>query len=266
MQVQAITAIPWAPALLFQNSSEQLLHLSGVDLAIIILYFVAVLGIGFYLKSFTKTGEDFFLAGRHMTSWIAGLSFVSANLGSLELMGWAASAYQYGILATHWYWIGAIPAMLFLGIVMMPFYYISKTHSVPGYLKLRFGEPARALSAISFGLMTVMMSGINMYSMALVMRIILGWDIHFSIWVSSITVAAYVFLGGLLSAIFNEVLQFFLIWLGAVVISILGLVEAGGWSGMVRRIHANFPGQDYTHLWNGLGSFTSNPMGIQWVG
>jgi len=149
---------------------------------------------------------------------------------------------------------------------MMPFYYISKTHSVPGYLKMRFGEPARALSAISFGFMTVLMSGINMYSMALVMRIILGWDINFSIWVSSITVAAYVFLGGLLSAIFNEVLQFFLIWLGALLIPIIGLVETGGWDGMVHRIAHRFPAQDFTHLWAGLGSFTSNPMGIQWTG
>ena len=247
-------------------SSEKLLSLSPVDLLVIVLYFVMVLGIGFYLKRYTKTGEDFFLAGRDMSAWIAGLSFVAANLGSLELMGWAASAYQYGILATHWYWIGAIPAMLFLGVVMMPFYYISRTHSVPGYLQLRYGEPARALSAISFGLMTVLMSGINMFSMALVMKIILGWDINFSIWVSSITVAAYVFLGGLLSAIFNEVLQFFLIWLGAIIISVLGLVEAGGWSGMVHRIHERWPGQDYTHLWSGLGSFTANPMGINWAG
>ena len=183
MQVQAITTI--FPALLLQ---ARLMTLSTVDLAIIVLYFIAVLGIGFYLKRFTKTGEDFFLAGREMTAWIAGLSFLSANLGSLELMGWAAAAYQYGILATHWYWIGAIPAMLFLGIVMMPFYYISKTHSVPGYLKLRFGEPARALSAVSFAFMTVLMSGINMYSMALVMKVVLGWDINFSIWVSSLTV------------------------------------------------------------------------------
>ena len=185
MLVQAITTVfPGCCC-----SKPRLLTLSTVDLAIIALYFVAVLGIGFYLKRYTKTGEDFFLAGREMTAWIAGLSFLSANLGSLELMGWAAAAYQYGILATHWYWIGAIPAMLFLGIVMMPFYYISKTHSVPGYLKLRFGEPARALSAISFGFMTVLMSGINMYSMALVMKVVLGWDIHFSIWVSSLTVA-----------------------------------------------------------------------------
>ncbi len=259
-----LDTIAWTPRIV--QTPQQLLSLSPVDLLIIGIYFLMVLGIGLYLKRFTKTGEDFFLAGRDMSAWIAGLSFVAANLGSLELMGWAASAYQYGILATHWYWIGAIPAMLFLGIVMMPFYYISRTHSVPGYLKLRFGEPARALSAISFGFMTVLMSGINMYSMALVMRIILGWDINFSIWVSSVTVAAYVFLGGLLSAIFNEVLQFFLIWLGAIVISILGLVEAGGWHGMVARIHHNFPEQDYTHLWSGLGSFTTNPMGIHWTG
>ena len=244
----------------------KLLSLTPVDLLIIALYFAMVLGIGLYLKRFTKTGEDFFLAGRDMSAWIAGLSFVAANLGSLELMGWAASAYQYGILATHWYWIGAIPAMLFLGIVMMPFYYISKTHSVPGYLQLRFGEPARALSAISFAIMTILMSGINMYSMALVMKIILGWDIHFSIWVSSLTVAVYVVLGGLLSAIFNEVLQFFLIWLGALLIPIIGLVETGGWDGMVHRIAHRFPAQDFTHLWAGLGSFTSNPMGIQWTG
>ncbi|RJP68182.1 MAG: Na+/galactose cotransporter [Ignavibacteriales bacterium] len=215
---------------------------------------------------FTKTGEDFFMAGREMTAWIAGLSFVAANLGSLELMGWAAAAYQYGILATHWYWIGAIPAMLFLGIVMMPFYYISKTHSVPGYLKLRFGEGASLLSAVSFGFMTVFMSGINMYSMAIVMKVVLGWDIHFSIWVSSLTVMVYVVLGGLLSAIFNEVLQFMLIWLGALLIPIVGLIEAGGWDGMVARIQTNFPAGDYTHLWSTMGSFQDNPMGIHWTG
>ena len=198
-----------------------------------------------------------------MTAWVAGLSFLSANLGSLELMGWAAASYQYGILATHWYWIGAIPAMLFLGIVMMPFYYISKTHSVPGYLQLRYGEAARALSAVSFGFMTVLMSGINMYSMALVMKVVLGWDIHFSIWVSSLTVAVYVVLGGLLSAIFNEVLQFVLIWLGALLIPILGLIEAGGWSGMVAAhlSATSGPGQDYTHLWSTLGSFDGQPHG-----
>ena len=225
-----------------------------------------VLGIGFYLRRYTKSGEDFFLAGREMTAWVAGLSFVSANLGALELMGWAAASYQYGILAAHWYWIGAIPAMLFLGIVMMPFYYISKTHSVPGYLQLRYGESARGLAAVMFSFMTILMSGINMYAMALVMKVVLGWNIHFSIWVSSLTVAVYVALGGLFSAIFNEVLQFFLIWLGALLIPILGLIETGGWSGVVARIHQNFPQGDYTHLWRTMGSFTDNPMGIHWTG
>jgi solute:Na+ symporter, SSS family len=254
------------PALLLVSAPSRIVTLSGVDLAIIVLYFFAVLAIGFYLKRYTKTGADFFLAGREMTSWVAGLSFVAANLGALELMGWAGSANQYGILATHWYWIGAIPAMLFLGLVMMPFYYISKTHSVPGYLKLRFGESSRALSAVCFGLMTVLMSGINMFAMAKVMQVVLGWDINFSIWVSSITVALYVFAGGLLSAIFNEVLQFFLIWMGALLISIIGLIETGGWNGMIERIHHNFPGKDFTHLWSSLGSSTHNEMGIHWIG
>src|SRR5208283_3915235 len=197
-------------------AATRLVHLSAVDLVIIAFYFALVLAIGWYLKGQSGTGEDFFMAGREMTAWIAGLSFLSANLGSLELMGWAAAAYQYGILATHWYWIGAIPAMLFLALVMMPFYYISKTHSVPGYLKLRFGESSRALSSVS-------------------------------------------------SAIFNEVLQFVLIWAGALLIPILGLIEAGGWSGLKARITAN-ASAEYTHLWSTLGSAKDNPMGIHWTG
>jgi len=245
--------------------SDRLVHLSAVDVVIVVSYFALVLGIGAYLEGRSKTGEDFFMAGREMTAWVAGLSFLSANLGALELMGWAASAYQYGILATHWYWIGAIPAMLFLALVMMPFYYISKTHSVPGYLKLRFGEPSRALSAISFAFMTVLMSGINMYSMALVMKVVLGWPIHFSIWISSITVAVYVALGGLRSAIFNEVLQFVLIWAGALLIPILGLIEVGGWNHLKLRIAQN-ASAEYTHLWSTLGTFDGNPMGIHWTG
>ena len=253
------------PALFISGFRSTLVHLSYVDLIIVVFYFALVLAIGMYLKGRANTSEDFFLAGREMTAWIAGLSFLSANLGSLELMGWAASAYQYGILAAHWYWIGAIPAMVFLGLVMMPFYYISKAHSVPGYLKLRFGEPARALSAICFAFMTVLMSGINMYSMALVMKVILGWDIHFSIWVSSLTVAIYVALGGLRSAIFNEVLQFVLIWAGALLIPILGLVEAGGMSGLRARVVQN-AGEAYVHLWGTMGSPANNPMGIHWTG
>jgi SSS family solute:Na+ symporter len=200
-----------------------------------------------------------------MTAWVAGLSFLSANLGALELMGWAGSAYQYGILATHWYWIGAIPAMLFLALVMMPFYYISKTHSVPGYLKLRFGEDSRILSAVCFAFMTVLMSGVNMFAMAKVMQIVLGWDLNFSIWVSSLTVAVYVTLGGLRSAIFNEVLQFFLIWAGALMIPVLGLYEAGGWTNLKAQIAARASTQ-YIHLWSGLGHFNTNPMGIHWTG
>jgi SSS family solute:Na+ symporter len=255
-------------ALLFADApgGQAILSAHAVDFLIIAIYFVVVLTIGFYLKRYTKSSEDFFMAGREMTAWVAGLSFISANLGALELMGWAASAYQYGILAAHYYWYGAIPAMLFLGVVMMPFYYICKTHSVPGYLQLRFGEPTRLVGALSFVFLTVLMSGINMYAMAVVMKVMLGWDIHLSIWISSLTVAVYVALGGLVSAIFNEVLQFFLIWLGALMIPILGMVEAGSWSALVARIHQNFPQGDYTHLWRPMAHFAGNPMGIHWTG
>ncbi len=244
----------------------QLTSLAPVDILILALYFALVVFIGFYVKGSTNTSEEFFLAGREMSAWIAGLSFVSANLGSLELMGWAGSAYQYGILATHWYWIGAIPAMLFLGIVMMPFYYISKTHSVPGYLHLRFGEGARALSAGSFALMTILMSGVNMYAMAVVMQTVLGWNITFSIWVGAGTVALYVMLGGLRSAIINEVLQFILIWAGAAMIPILGLIEAGGWTNLKKQIAVNVGNASYTHMWAQLGHFSDNPMGVHWTG
>jgi SSS family solute:Na+ symporter len=176
-------------------------------------------------------------------------------------------------MAAHWYWIGAIPAMVFLGLVMMPFYYISKTHSVPGYLLLRYGPAARTLSATTFACMTVLMSGINMYAMAKVMQVVLGWDITFSIILSSITVAVYVGLGGLLSAIFNEVLQFMLIWFGAFLIPLLGLIETVGWKGMVDRIKANVPlihpdqpHLDYTHMWRVMGNPTDNAMGMHWAG
>ncbi len=251
--------------MLFATPSR-MISLSLPDLLIIIFYFVMVLGIGLYLRRYANTSKDFFLAGREMSAWVAGLSFLSANMGALELMGWAAAAYQYGLLAAHFYWIAAFPSMVFLGLVMMPFYYISKTHSVPGYLQLRYGESTRALSGISFALMTILMSGINMYAMALVMKVVLGWNIHFSIWVSSLTVAVYVSLGGLFSAIFNEVLQFFLIWLGALIIPILGMLEVGGWSGLVVKIHERMHSNDYVHLWSTLGSFSGNPMGVHWTG
>jgi SSS family solute:Na+ symporter len=260
-----------ATAAMFVFSSPSLAHLSPLDIAVIAIYFVMVIWIGFYLKSKANTSEEFFMAGREMTAWIAGLSFVSANLGSLELMGWAGSAYQYGILAAHWYWIGAIPAMLFLGMVMMPFYYVCKTHSVPGYLKLRFGDGTSIVAAFSFAFMTVLMSGVNMFAMAEVMKVVLGWNLSFSIIVSSLAVAAYVALGGLRSAIFNEVLQFVLIWGGALLVPILGLIETGGWNGLKARIAKNIatgvvaPG-DYTHMWRSMGHFADNPMGVHWTG
>jgi SSS family solute:Na+ symporter len=250
-----------------------LLHLSAIDLVIIVIYFAMVLGIGFYLKKFARTGEDFFLAGRKMTAWIAGLSFISANLSSLETMGWSAMAYQYGMLGAHAYLIGAIPAILFLAIVMMPFYYICKTHSVPGYLKLRYGEGPRSIAGISFSFMTVMVSGASMFAMAKILNLLLGWNMNVSIWVSSITVAIYVFLGGLLSAVFNEVLQYFLIWFGSLLIPILGIIHAGGWHRMmaaiqqnVKVIHPTVQNADFTSLWRNLGSFDTNPMGIDWFG
>ena len=243
-----------------------LAHLRPLDIAVIAIYFAMVIWIGFYLKGRSNTSEEFFMAGREMTAWIAGLSFVSANLGSLELMGWAGSAYQYGILATHWYWVGAIPAMLFLGLVMMPFYYVSKTHSVPGYLDLRYGGSARSVAAISFATEMILMSGVNMFAMAVVMKVVLGWDITFSILVSSVAVALYVGLGGLRSAIFNEVLQFVLIWGGALLVPILGMIQAGGVSGLKTKIIANMHSDSYFHLWRDTGHFSANPMGVHWTG
>jgi len=245
---------------------SRLLTLAPADVLVICVYFALVLGIGVYLKRRVRASSDFFFAGKGVGAWVAGLSFVAANLGTLELLGWSASAYQYGMLAAHWYWIGAVPAMLFLGIVMIPFYYVSKAHSVPGYLKLRYGEGARLLSALSFAAMTVLMSGINMFSMAMVMRVILGWDINFSILVSTLTVGVYVALGGLLSAIVNEVVQFVLIWAGTISIPIFGLIETGGWSGMLVRIARRVPLQDYTHMWRNMGSAADNPMGVHWTG
>ncbi len=258
--------LPGSMPALLAFSTEPLAHLRTLDIAVISIYFVMVIWIGFYLKKRANTSEEFFMAGREMTAWIAGLSFVSANLGSLELMGWAGSAYQYGILAAHWYWIGAIPAMLFLGIVMMPFYYVCKTHSVPGYLKLRYGQGASVVSAVSFAFMTVLMSGVNMFAMAEVMKVVLGWNLNFSIIVSSLAVAAYVALGGLRSAIFNEVLQFVLIWAGALLVPILGLVQAGGWTGLKAKIAHNIaagaiPNSDYTHLWRSTRPLFRQPHG-----
>jgi SSS family solute:Na+ symporter len=249
-------------------------HLHAVDLFIIGFYFVFVLGVGFYLKRFTKSGEDFFLAGRNQTAWIAGISFIAANMGALELMGWSAAAYQYGMLAVHWYWIGAIPAILFLAIFMMPFYHVSRVHSVPGYLKLRYGEPARVLSAATFVVMTLLASGISMYSMGLVLESFLGWDFDTAVLITAATVCAYVTMAGLTSAIFNEIVQFCLIWAGALLIPIMGMIEVGGWDKLVQKVTERAaaltapgaPVLDRMHIWSTMGSGADNPMGMHWLG
>lgn len=237
------------------------IDLAMVDWLVIAIYFIAIIGIGLYLKKFASTGEDFFLAGRRNSSWVAGLAFVSANLGALEIIGWTGGTMKYGMFVSHFYWVGAIPAMLFLALYMMPFYYSSKIHSIPGYLKLRFDEKTRVLNAISFALMTVLMSGINLYLMALVFRSLLGWDWNICMWVSAAAVASYVTLGGLLSAIFTEIVQFFLIWFGLFLVSVLGIVEFGGFNQVFESLPENM-----ARLWSTAGSAADNPMGITWIG
>ena len=235
--------------------------LTFVDWIIILVYFAFVLGIGFYLKKFTKSEEDFFLAGRRNSSWVAGLAFLSANLGALELLGMTGNTFKYGMYVAHFYWIGAIPAMLFLGIYMMPFYYSSKIKSIPGYLKLRFDEKTRVLNGIAFGVMTVLVSGINLYAMALVLHTFLGWNWDASMWISAVTVAVYVTLSGLMSAIFTEIIQFFLIWFGLFLVSILGIVEIGSIQEIFSRIPASF-----NTLWSTSGNPAENGMLIHWGG
>src|SRR5258708_5740485 len=189
----------------------QNIHLGFVDYLILAIYFTFVLGIGWALKRYMRTSEDFFLSGRSIPAWITGLAFISANLGAQEVIGMGASGAKYGILTAHFYWVGAIPAMIFVGLFMMPFYYGSKARSVPEYLKLRFDEKTRAVNAVSFAVMTVFSSGISMYAMGKLFKLLLGWDFSFSILVAAVIVLVYIFLGGLTSAIYNEVLQFFLI-------------------------------------------------------
>ncbi len=235
--------------------------LAPIDWLIVVLYFVAIIGIGLYLKRFTKTGDDFFMAGRRNSSWVAGLAFLSANLGALEILGWTGGTMKYGMFVSHFYWIGAVPAMLFLGLYMMPFYYSSKIHSVPGYLLHRFDERSRLLNAVSFAVMTLLMSGINLYLMALVFKTILGWDWHVSMWVSAAAIGVYIMLGGLMSAIFTEIVQFFLIWFGLFLVSIMGIIELGG----VRAVFDGLPEQ-MGRLWATTGDPSRNAMGVTWAG
>jgi solute:Na+ symporter, SSS family len=235
--------------------------LSFADWLIIAIYFGFIIGIGFYLRKYTKSQDDFFLAGRKNSSWVAGLAFLSANLGALELLGMTGNTYKYGMYVAHFYWIGAIPAMLFLGIYMMPFYYSSKIKSVPGYLKLRFDEKTRVLNGIAFAIMTLLVSGINLYAMALVLHTFLGWHWDLSMWISAITVGIYVTMSGLLSAIFTEIIQFFLIWFGLFLVSILGIVEIGS----IHQIFARVP-EAFNTLWSTSGDPSQNGMMITWGG
>jgi solute:Na+ symporter, SSS family len=244
----------------------QTIGLSPVDWIIILVYFGFVIGIGWYLRRFMKTQEDFFLAGRKNSSWVAGLAFLSANLGALELLGMTGNTFKYGMYVAHFYWIGAIPAMIFLGIYMMPFYYSSKIKSVPGYLKLRFDEKTRVLNGIAFALMTLLVSGINLYAMALVLHTFLGWNWDASLWASAVTVAIYVGLSGLMSAIFTEIIQFFLIWFGLFLISILGIIEIGSLKEIIARINQYSAQTSFTTLWSSSSNPIQNGMFIHWGG
>jgi solute:Na+ symporter, SSS family len=243
--------------------------LAWIDYLIMLIYLAFVLGIGFALKKFMKTSEDFFLSGRSIPAWIAGLAFLSANLGAQEVIGMGASGAKYGIATAHFYWLGAIPAMVFVGVFMMPFYYGSKARSVPEYLKLRFDEKTRSLNALTFATMTLFSSGISMYALARLLEIILGWNFDFSVWVSAVIVLLYIYLGGLTSAIYNEVLQFFLIVLGFIPLVYLGLRDVGGFSGLETKLAGaatarGFAPGAWTHAWQGLGSPSTNPMGVDW--
>jgi SSS family solute:Na+ symporter len=248
-----------------------ILHLGTIDYAIMGVYFLFVLGIGAFLKRHIKTSQDFFLSGHSLPIWITGLAFLSANLGAQEVIGMAASGAKYGMITNHFYWVGAIPAMVFVGIFMMPFYYGSRARSVPEYLKLRFDEKTRAFNAFSFAGMTVFSSGISLYAMSLLMELLLGWNFHVSILVSAVIVLVYIFLGGLTSAIYNEVMQFFLIVFGFVPLVYLGMRDVGGWSGLQTRLavtaqHAGYAPGAFTHAWRYLGHAAANPMGVEWFG
>ena len=245
------------------------MNLTFVDWLIMLVYFAFVLGTGFALKRYLRTSTDFFLAGRSIPAWVCGLAFISANLGAQEVIGMGASGAKYGIVTSHFYWIGAIPAMCFVGVFMMPFYYGSKARSVPEYLRMRFDEKTRALNAFSFAFMTIFSSGISMYTMALLVQSLAifrgllpeGMIFHVSILVSALTVLGYIFLGGLTSARYNEVLQFFLIVAGFLPLVWIGLRKVGGWNG----IRHTLPGS-MTHSWRGMEHANTNSLGVEWIG
>jgi SSS family solute:Na+ symporter len=235
--------------------------LSFIDYAILALYFAFVLGIGWRLRKKISTSGDFLTSGHSVPVWITSLAFLAANLGAQELVSMSASGAKYGIMTAHFYWVGAVPAMIFVGLWMMPFYYGSRARSVPEYLKLRFDEKTRTLNAVSFAVMTLFSSGISMYALGLLLQVVLGWNFTASVLCSALIVLAYTFLGGLTSAIYNEVLQFFLIVMGFSPLAILAVSKAGGWSGMAQRIPPAM-----THSWKYMGHAADNPMGIEAFG
>jgi SSS family solute:Na+ symporter len=250
------------------------MRLTSIDWVIMALYLAFVLGIGAALKRYMKTSTDFFLAGRAIPAWVCGLAFISANLGAQEVIGMGASGAKYGLATSHFYWIGAIPAMVFVGLFMMPFYYGSRARSVPEYLRLRFDEKTRGLNAVSFAVMTIFSSGISMYAMAKLIQVLhildapfakLGlpraWIFHTGILVSALVVLIYTYLGGLTSAIYNEVLQFFLIVAGFLPLVWIGLKNVGGWDGLKTKL-----GPSYVHSWVGMGSAHTNRLGVEWFG
>ncbi|WP_433312310.1 sodium:solute symporter family protein [Micromonospora sp. CA-269861] len=241
------------------------LNMNGLDYLILALYFVTVLGVGFAARRAIRTSVDFFLSGRSLPAWVTGLAFVSANLGALEIIGMAANGAQYGVMTLHYYWIGAVPAMVFLGIVMMPFYYGSKVRSVPEYLRLRFNRPTHLLNALSFAVAQVLIAGVNLYALALVMQALLGWPLWTAVVVGAAIVLAYITIGGLSGAIYNEVLQFFVILAGLIPVTVIGLVKVGGWNGLMDSVRDTKLGEAGLHAWQDTGS-TANPLGAHWIG
>jgi SSS family solute:Na+ symporter len=247
------------------------IHLTAVDYSILAIYFIFVLGIGYFLKRGMRGSTDFFLSGRSIPAWVTGLAFLSANLGAQEVIGMAASGAKYGIMTSHFYWLGAIPAMVFLAVFMMPFYYGSKARSVPEYLKMRFDEKTRGLNAISFAVMTIFSSGISLYALARLLEILVGWNFWACILVSSAIVLVYIFLGGLTSAIYNEVLQFFMIVLGFTPLVYLALRDIGGWTALKAKLvpvatSQGFAPGTWSHSWTHMASSADNPMGVSWLG
>src|SRR5215218_8549380 len=243
------------------------LDTNWIDYLIVATYFAVVLGVGFAAKRYIKTSFDYFLSGRSLPAWITGLAFISANLGATEVLGMAANGAQYGIATVNYYWIGAIPAMVFLGLVMMPFYYGSKVRSVPEYLLQRFNTASHKFNSWTFALATILIAGVNLYALALVLKFLLGWPIMVGIIVAAVIVAAYITLGGLSSAIYNEVLQFFVILAALIPISFVGLHDVGGWGGLQDKISESKIGEASLHALQGTSpGDVVNPIGVSLIG